>query len=455
MEASKNDQILDFKIITAIYDHRFSVKKPEQMIVNPTTFYDNKKYQHPKPNSEVPMAVLPWIKRIRDSMKFRTATPKNCKWFQNTYRFPNEKFSDACYLPEFASADKCSKCSHGIFSPVIYPNLSAGCIDKLIQDVTNKARNEINVTNSASRYLLTGRAGEGKTSFINYLFSTKQELFWKNKLIYAKINLSSPLLLSEYQAYLNMDNNVGNILRLQSLEGWINFKVYQMIKKWYLSGYTSIVVNRDCYSFLSNEKDVYCATRYSTEGERTCFLIYKNYSMTTQRLNELKDIANSQIGLSNIDLTKIISEFEKLYTQSQSTLPQHKINEINNAILSCIKSSKNSNKDELINILLSTEVKKEYLLSIPGSIMKAIVDILKNENFSFFIVLDGLDPTQKNDISETVTLQLYKDILSLYYLSSVRLKVPGSYLLAIRQETYERVQSVYKFPSAPNATVQE
>jgi len=155
-----------------------------------------------------------WIKDLNNQLSFKTATPKNYSWYKKCYVVPWDSdksllyhesiYNDGCWRARFEKKGYCSLCENGYqFEKIYLPNGSHNCIDYFISNIYEKSNSAwLSKTILHSRYLMSGKVGEGKSAFINFMLSTYQEKMWLKRFIPIRLAMSRADFWDPYQKIL-------------------------------------------------------------------------------------------------------------------------------------------------------------------------------------------------------------------------------------------------------------
>ncbi len=387
----------------------------------------------------VPKSVDGWIKKINNNLNYRNATPKNKKWYDEHYVFPDshpETFSEwskkqGCFNSDYIDENEnCIKCVRGYDDDMVYyPNCSKKCLDIFLDNIKNAAVDATqNKRIEESRYLLTGKAGEGKTAFLNYIFSSYQDYFWENKIINIKVSLTRTDILDSYIPHISSHQDE----RKKIINNWVYLKVIRMLKKWYFSSVTSInIFNKSDFDNLLKivppdfKNTLICKERLCKQS-RSYFLEYHS--------GKMDNATTSRLIAAHPDNQLWAEYIHKLSKKSQATLCKKEVNRI----MTRLKDSfgVDSFNDERF-WLLRGELDKDVTTKVDEDIVLNVVKQMNDLGYYFWIVIDGADPHQRNNKNEIVIRRLCYDIMNILFMSNIP-RVPGAYLVAMREETVER-----------------
>lgn len=152
-----------------------------------------KEFDHTLAANDTSANITTLFDGLENELKLMRATPKNKEWF------------DKSYVTEQESQTKCETCKHDCpRNNVRTVNHSPTCLSKIVELFKRKANETYEDSRtSEALFILKGYVGEGKSAWSNWLDSSGQDIFWKEKLINIKIPASNGMLLDDYHNYIN------------------------------------------------------------------------------------------------------------------------------------------------------------------------------------------------------------------------------------------------------------
>lgn len=152
-----------------------------------------KEFNPALPSNDTSANITTLFSGLENELKLMRATPKNKAWF------------DKSYVTEQEKPTECETCKYDCLrNNVRTVNHSPTCLSQIIKLFKRKANETFeNPRTSEALYILKGYVGEGKSAWSNWLDSSGQDIFWKEKLINIKIPASNGMLLDDYHNYTN------------------------------------------------------------------------------------------------------------------------------------------------------------------------------------------------------------------------------------------------------------
>ncbi|NTW32205.1 MAG: hypothetical protein HGB12_06220 [Bacteroidetes bacterium] len=396
-----------------------------------------------------------WIKRIYEQLTFKTATPRNYSWYKKCYVIPWDvnKFSlsrstgkgEGCWRKRFQDDEGyCAQCAIGYDGgkKYYYPNGSSKCIEYMINNIYSTSSNAWDTKSiKYSRYLMSGKAGEGKSAFLNYILSTKQELMWVKRLIPIRLALTRTEFWKKYQDLLN-NEHCDMTCKRHFIEDKIYTKIARILSSKYFTNNIEIPVDKNMEkSFpkeLNNIASYYTLT--SRDGVYTCFFGFKEQYPNEDEVKILKQYLStidnkSEIGKNITDLLNKL-RFSLTYKEKMSVMEK-----VARTLELDIADEKFEFFYKRHDKGMASNFKKEIVIET----VKALGEL--EIPYRYWIILDGLDPHHQNDKIESDIEQMINDLVETLFLESTTL-VNASYMLVMREETTSRYLKSALFPGA-------
>jgi len=429
------------------YKDLFSLKT----LANPNWHKDIFSYKRIRESSQLmneeramipPNNVQGWLEHIKNSIDSRRASPKNIKWFKKNHVFSGYPEVGVSTCPDFEQIEKqgfCSRCSRGTTTETLFPNNAEECIESLIERFCTAADKAVSSNGDLgnSRFVLSGKAGEGKTEWINYLLSVKQDFSWERRLITIRVNITDGNFHKKFKEILKKYGTTNTDQQDFLIRDWINLKIIRILKEFYLSCKTTICVEKNFKALIpKDDKLLGCKFEKSRDEEEGYFLSYEGGPMAKVALDSyLQGIPSD---------SPFYEAMKELYHKSQKTLTYAQRDQITQKVNDSVADDENYG-----NLLEPFEVGygRERTESIDPRIATAAVSGMINFRFRFLIILDGLDPHDNYEASEKVTAQIVRQSLALLFRPKV-LMLPAAYLLVVRTETIDRHILVNSFPGS-------
>lgn len=425
-------------------------------VVNPTTIYEalpSEKRDRLKININIadPIDTGHLIEDVIEQLEFMPASPKARFWFEKCFVFPDEtpsspKTLNNCWLEKEKEPDKCVGCGHKSNNPDShFPNYSKKCTDNFLECVLagadpKKAKEK--ELDKKSRFIMQGVAGEGKSNYINYLLSTKQDWFWEKKLISARISLVNK---SFHSVFCEVDGELPGYSEKKRdiFSSWVKFKLWRIIRRYYMTGATMIVTDQDIdLDYITKKKlenilgrEIQVDKSSNHDGVNILRVeggpIYANDKDKNDKLRKLKELPD--------ELRKLISE---LVEKSGKTLKMEAIEDLKNQIKislsgegkgQAIISSLDSDKSGLdsTDYIIWQNNWKDYNLSF----IEEVINKLQDYGFRFFIIYDGADAHHLQENSERLLREIYKELHEV--LQPSPFKVSGTHMIVTRTISLE------------------
>lgn len=406
-----------------------------------TVISDEKKILQGKRDLRAHKIVAGWLKNINDQLTYKRATPKNYTWFDDCYVLPlesdnSEKYrkilsEEGCWST-YDSNEFCSYCENGYDRQMIVkPNSCDRCIDYMINNIYNSSDIAWRVNDIRnSRYALLGKAGEGKSAFINYILSCKQDEMWKKRLITIRIVLSRPDFIGPYQELVN--DGKPKYDRYMLIKNTILKKMVRILSAHYFNKRTNTPVDESRNECIAQELKDLIEYRWITSRDmvRTCFLEYKGARPSD---NEIIDVINV---VSQSEDERFKTDVNKLLCKVIHSLSEDE----QDAIIDKVQKELNIESIEDIRLqYFIRQLDREKASKIPDDLIIETIKAMGSLDYPyrFFVILDGLDPHHQNETIERVIPELISDLGDILFLDVVSM-INGAYMLVMREETVER-----------------
>lgn len=393
-----------------------------------------------------------WIKDLNNQLSFKTATPKNYSWYKKCYVVPWDSdksllyhesiYNDGCWRARFEKKGYCSLCENGYqFEKIYLPNGSHNCIDYFISNIYEKSNSAwLSKTILHSRYLMSGKVGEGKSAFINFMLSTYQEKMWLKRFIPIRLAMSRADFWDPYQKIL--ENKSGDQAKADYIKNTIYRKIVRILSTKYFCANISVPVDND-YSLLIPEefKDL-IGFQYMVSRDlvSTCFLEFKDVYPEQEKINKLRGYKFKDIG--QIELANDVGRLLKKYDFSLSKSEK-------DSVLNFVSKKVEIDKSNNVFSFFDTPIEKSDSQEISNDIIIETINALGSLSrpYRYFIILDGLDPHNQNKTIESAISELINDLIKMLFFSSTNI-VQGSYMLVMREETINRNLLSARFPGS-------
>ena len=388
-----------------------------------------------------PNVVSGWLcKIITELSNLWESSPKNQYWFKKSYVYAGYPTGmDLNTATCFDRSSNCNTCLRNDYPGPIVVNYSSNCqrsLIKLFKDSAVLSQKKEDPRNS--RFLLRGYAGEGKTSWLNNLFSRYQDEFRKEKLINVKISLTRSQALEAFWSAFEKYKNDQDYMHIKNyFDALIGVKLARIIREKYLTLETRIYVEADYREILKENKYARCEEEESRSGEKIFALILIDPSDACTKIAKLKSLAPQDAAWGE--------DLDTLLEVSKSTITQVQINELNSRIESLVDDGKCS-EAELKRDWID-EINKIQTTTINSHIVDTIVKLFRKYGYNIFIVFDGVDAHHNCPDNERYLSAWLKQLLNYIFTNSSN-KFGASYLIVSRTETVEKAIIREHFPAA-------
>ncbi len=436
------------------------------------TLYNLKHHSSLSRKYELPHSPGEFASAIFDSLTLRRATPKNLFWYKRNYAFAGYESADGnlcdCAsktdivgkLTSFEGKNTtvkysskeyekfCMNCVNGQIPPLILPNSNDQCVNNLIDlflQQSNQAFDSQDMENS--RFILYGNAGEGKTAFINYLLSVKQDLMWEKKLFTVKVNITDDDIKDRFSKLKNQETK-----ELDFIQKAVELKLVRLFVRFYKTAETSVCVESDLGPFIPQEMKTSLRCQLAVRREDLTNMTTGRHDIT--RLQDGRSeyvyyLTYSDGKMSDAFRDRLLAASEdhvwsdavgKLYNKSQSTLSRNEVDAIVSEITSTIE--RNYGPVQASKILKRDLVPfgRERLLDEP--VDPLVASTIRNElwkrGFRFLVIFEGFDPHHNLGKDEGTITQLLVAAKRFVMRPNAN-NFYASYLLIIRAETIRRI----------------
>ena len=393
-----------------------------------------------------------WIKDLNNQLSFKTATPKNYSWYKKCYVVPWESdkssvyhesiYNEGCWSARFERNGYCSLCENGYqFEKIYLPNGSHKCIDYFMSNIYEKScyawRSK---TILHSRYLMSGKVGEGKSAFINYLLSVYQEKMWSQRFIPIRLPMSRADFWDPYQKILK--NQGGDQAKADYIKNSIYKKIVRILSTKYFSAKISVPVDNDNAILIPEKFKDLIGFEYKLSRDlvRTCFLEFKDAYPEKEIIDDLrgykfKDLG--QIELAN-DVSRLLQKYDSSLSENEKS-----------SVLNIVSTKVGIPKENEVFSFFDNPIDRNDAQRISNEIIIETINALGSLSrpYRYFIILDGLDPHHQNKTIESAISELINDLIKMLFFSSTNI-VQGSYMLIMREETINRNLLSARFPGS-------
>ncbi len=400
-----------------------------------------------KRDLDVHPMISGWIKKINEQLTYKTATPINYTWYEECYIIPmqTDRCADVkvwlktkgCWSTNYEVKKQCIRCANGYNEDILYlPNSSNACIENFISNIykaSSRAWSNGSIRNS--RFLLRGKAGEGKSAFINYILSNKQDEMWDIRLVPIRLALSRADFWKPYQGMLKDDSS--NEERKKYIEEKIFAKVARILSNKYFYNSVFIVVEKDLNELLPSDfkKMFVYKNVFSRDEIKACVLEFNGLRPADEIIEKIEDFIkdNKYDECLRKDFDKLLKKIKKSLSEDEKQKIKRSVAEILDLKI-----------DDKSLSFFDEAITKDSTDSISNNAIVETIKAMGNlENpYRFWIILDGLDPHHQNDKMERVVSELIYDLIQLLFLDHTP-QIRAAYLLVMREETiYRRLEPV-------------
>lgn len=373
-------------------------------------------------------------------LMLKRSTPKNKLWFDNSYvkgdTPPEEHISSYCI--DQKSPQTCERCLSQKF-PVLTVNFP-NCLHTLVRLFKKSADETFNDARSSNgRFILNGYAGEGKSTWLNWLTSAGQDYLWKQKLINLKIPASNGKLLTQYEhavvGYGNEDSSGHHFQKI--IWNMVSTKFMRIFFKHYYTQETVLFTAHDFSYLVDGDKKISIDEIQANDHH------YRTYRITFLRGPMSISERDNYVAKSpdNTDWARTING---LFEKSQSTLSDEQIQQINQAV----DNIRSDVGDSVIATDWNPHVEhgndpesypKTRYLGVHQLISDTVAKKLLEMGYRFLVIFDGVDHhhSDKNEQEQfypfvKACLQAMGDLGNSSFKPAM--------LIATRNETLDRIK---------------